>query len=257
MIGIAQLDIPTRNLLLDANVFPAGGIISHKMSLQLFAHVLVLSVILLPVESLPRVNAVQAVSDWYKAFDGASGSELKQFGSIGTGRSGLERAYKLLAPEFRAHTSDPVFEKEYATVAQVKLLQAHLVGVEPDDKTAQVFVEEERTVLLEGINAVTWYEGNLHVVNVNGQWQIASFALKPEDIISGLGGHMPWRSDPVTVAEVQLGSGFHLCSPLAKNSSGEVQLTVCSDQPRAVRLTRLHNGYWHVLSVAPPIRQTR
>jgi len=58
------------------------------------------------------------------------------------------------------------FEEAYAEVANMKLLQAHLIQVDQSAGTAEVFVEEERTIVRrtgtnEQVPTVAWYTGTV------------------------------------------------------------------------------------------------
>jgi hypothetical protein len=157
------------------------------------------------------------------------------------------------------------FEEAYAEVANMKLLQAHLVRVDQPAGTAEVFVEEERTIVgRTGVNkqvpAVAWYTGMLRLKkNSAGVWQIDSLITTPEDIISmRYGGHSPWRSDVQEVAQVAAGSyrerecPVNTPSPAAPQSNTIDWTVTCADDGAryVVHEVRLHSGALQVLKVA-------
>jgi hypothetical protein len=154
--------------------------------------------------------ALRSVRDWYKAFEGSAGIRAQYGGYVG-GR--FDTAYALLSAAMNATMPKPAFEEIYAEVAHMKLLQAHLVRVDERAGAAEVFVEEERTIVArtganEQVPAIAWYTGTLKLERNNaGVWQIDSMAIMPEDIISlQYGGHSPWVSEVQEVAQVAAGA---------------------------------------------------
>ena len=208
--------------------------------------------------------ALRSVRDWYKAFEGSSGIRAQYGGSVGDGP--FDGAYVLLSAALKATMPKAAFEEIYAEVAHMKLLQAHLVRVNERAGAAEVFVEEERTIVArtsanERVPAIAWYTGTLKLErNTVGVWQIDSMAIMPEDIISiQYGGHSPWRSDVQEVAQVAAGAyrkrecGVDTPSPAAPRSSDINWTVTCVDDGSkyAVHEVRLHSGEWHVLQLFP------
>lgn len=216
----------------------------------------------------PQPDPVQAVLAWYKAFDGASGTQAQYSGTVGNGPYPLRDAYRLLASELQKRMSRSVFEESYARVARLKLLQAHLTYLDESAREADVFVEEERAVVFErtatspGIPAIVWYEGTLHLTQTSGTWQIAAFALQPEDIISlEYGGHQPWRGNPTEVAQVAASqSGAETAQPCSSTEprvdSGIAEVEICGEHKYRVRVVKLHSGQWRVVGIEPPLPGT-
>jgi hypothetical protein len=207
--------------------------------------------------------AVRSVRDWYKAFEGSAGLRAQYGGFVG-GRFDL--AYALLSAPLKATMSKAAFEEINAEVAHVTLLQAHLVRVDERAGAAEVFVEEERTIVArtgadEQVPAIAWYTGTLKLErNSAGVWQIDSMAILPEDIISmEYGGHSPWRLDVQETAQVAVGAyrkrecGVDTPSPAAPRSSDVNWTVTCVDDGSkyAVHEVRLHSGEWHVLQLSP------
>ena len=208
--------------------------------------------------------ALRSVRDWYKAFEGSSGIRAQYGGSVGDGP--FDGAYVLLSAALKATMPKAAFEEIYAEVAHMKLLQAHLVRVNERAGAAEVFVEEERTIVArtsanERVPAIAWYTGTLKLErNTVGVWQIDSMAIMAEDIISmQYGGHSPWRSDVQEVAQVAAGAyrkrecGVDTPSPAAPRSSDINWTVTCVDDGSkyAVHEVRLHSGEWHVLQLSP------
>jgi hypothetical protein len=207
--------------------------------------------------------ALRCVRDWYQAFEGSAGMRAQYGGFVG-GR--FDGAYALLSPALKATTPKTAFEEMYAEVAHLKSLQAHLVRSDEGAAAAEVFVEEERTIVArtganEQVPAIAWYAGTLTLArNSAGVWQIDSSAIVPEDIISmQYGGHSPWRSDVREVAQVAAGAyrkrdcGVATPSPDAPRSNDIHWTVTCVDDGSkyAVHQVLLHSGEWHVLQLSP------
>jgi len=206
--------------------------------------------------------AIRSVLDWYKAFEGSAGIRAQYNGYVG---ERFDRVYALLSASLHTRMPNAVFEEAYAEVANMKLLQAHLVEAAQSAGTAEVFVEEERTIVGRTatnaqVPAVAWYTGTLRLErNAAGVWMIDSIGTTPEDIISmKYGGHSPWRSDAQEVAQVAAGAyRKRQCpvstSPPASPNSSTIDWTVaCADDGSryVVHEVRLQSGEWHVLKVS-------
>ena len=208
-------------------------------------------------------QAVRSVRDWYEAFEGSAGIRAQYGGYVG-GR--FDRAYELLSAALKAAIPKAAFEEMYAEVAHMNLLQAHLVRVDERAGAAEVFVEEERTIVArtganQQVPAIAWYTNTLKLERKSGGvWQINSMAPMPEDIISmQYGGHSPWRSDVQEVAQAAAGAyrkrecGVDTPSPAAPRSSDINWTVTCVDDGSqyAVHEVQLHSGEWHVLRLSP------
>jgi hypothetical protein len=206
-------------------------------------------------------DPVQAVRAWYTVFDDASGAKGQYSGFVGNGSGPFPKAYQLLSPMLQARMSELTFEESYAQVAHMELLQANLARLDQKAGEADVFVEEERTVVLDRIPAVAWYEGTLHLTETSGARHIAEIALTPEDIISmTYGGHQPWLGDPLEVAKYASGqsqtnnsnSGQPCSSAVPQPRSGILEVDICGNRRYRVRMVKLHSGEWRVISTDPP-----
>src|SRR5437879_13835262 len=119
-----------------------------------------------------------------------------------------------MSQDFKTKVPQSALEEMYAELAHMKLLQAYLAQINDNAGTADVFVEEERTVVFsQRVPAVTWYEGALKLKRDAGEWRIAEIDLRPEDLISvNYGGHSPWRNNPIEVARVAGHSLYNVSS---------------------------------------------
>jgi len=206
------------------------------------------------VSDSPAEDAVRA---WYQIVDdGSDQTHLKEFGTVGQGPGPLEDAYQTLAPTLRSQMSFSEFFAGYRGLAHLSLLQSHsMPGSQPD--SAQVFVEEERTMALEGVPVMAWFVGPVTVTKTGEGWKISDIKdVKPEDIISALsGGHMPARLDAMEVAMASL----H-CNGTTTTCTVKTKLLPQSTAARlgrvtvqtpegvvSVSLAKLHDGIWVVL----------
>jgi hypothetical protein len=198
-------------------------------------------------------TAVEAVHGWYHTLgDGSDQEHLKEFGAVGRGVGPLAQAHGQLAADLQKHMDRDQFFVHFRGLARMRLLQAHGVTSTANENYVQVFVEEERTMAIEGIPAVAWFQGFLSVTKTPDSWKISSLDdVKPENIISTLDDPVTKRGDPVEVALTRLQCGSpEDCSVLKKtlppNSSDRLG-RVTIQTPRGmgtVGLARLHNGQW-------------
>ena len=123
---------------------------------------------------------------------------------MGEGVGPLQDAYQALSPTLRGEMTSDEFLAGYRGLAHLSLLQSHLVASSPD--SAQVFVEEERTLAMEGLPVMAWFVGSVTVTRTAEGWKISDLkGLKPEDIISTLiGGHMAGYFEASEVAMARL-----------------------------------------------------
>ncbi len=218
----------------------------------------------LPDSSAPGAGDVlRAVQAWYVSFQGSAGTRAQYNGYVG-GR--FDKTYELMSQDFKTKVPQSALEEMYAELAHMKLLQAYLAQIDDNAGTADVFVEEERTVVFsQQVPAVTWYEGTLKLTRDAGEWRIAEIDLRPEDLISvNYGGHQPWRNNPIDVARVAVQPLYNV-SPLPEScmtpptdtTSGVADIDVCGDSREVVRVVRLHSGRWRVISVVSGLAKLR
>lgn len=130
------------------------------------------------------------------------------FGSIGDKEDYLG-AYRLLSCRYQAELSFDRFHESFRGVASVELLRLILVpGAEEGYR--QAFVELKA---IEEVgpgspranrrrSAFIYYTGLVTVVKEGDAWKIDRVELEPEDFISTLGGHQPWKRNPIEVAAI-------------------------------------------------------
>ena len=203
-------------------------------------------------------TAVEAVHGWYETLgDGSDQEHLKEFGAVGHGIGPLAQAYGQLAADLQKHMDRDQFFVHFRGLARMRLLQTHGVISTANENYVQVFVEEERTMAIEGIPAVAWFQGFLSVTKTADGWKISSLDdVKPENIISTLDDPVTKHSDPVDVALARLQCGSpEDCSVLKKTlppNSAERLGRLTIQTPRGVAtvgLARLHNGQWTPVDV--------
>ena len=198
-------------------------------------------------------DVLRAVQAWYVSFQGSAGTRAQYNGYVG-GR--FDKTYELMSQDFKTKVPQSALEEMYAEVAHMKLLQAYLAQIDDNAGTADVFVEEERTVVFsQQVPAVTWYGGTLKLTRDAGEWRITGIDLRPEDLISvNYGGHSPWRNNPIEVARVAVQPLYNTSSlpescvtPPTDTASGLADIDVCGDSRDVVRVVRLHSGEWRVI----------
>lgn len=197
------------------------------------------------------------VRAWYDTIDDASDqARLVEYGNVGSGLAPLERAYEQLAPTLRAELPKEDFLMKYRGLAQLRVLQVHPIENERAPGNTEVFVEEERTMVIEGTPVLAWFKGTLELKNSAGTWQISGLKnLKPEDIISPLDGRTASQQDPEDVARAacQCGLAQQDCSiktkalpPNTSKSLGKVTVQT-HESTLVVSMARLHSGIWLAL----------
>src|SRR3989442_8885112 len=168
-----------------------------------------------------------------------------------------------MSQDFKTKVPQSALEEMYGELAHMKPLQAYLAQINDNAGNADVFVEEERTVVFsQRVPAVTWYEGALKLKRDAGEWRIAEIDLRPEDLISvNYGGHSPWRNNPIEVARVAVQPLYNVSSlpescvtPPTDTTSGVADIDVCGDSRNVVRVARLHSGEWRGVFFLSPLR---
>ena len=196
--------------------------------------------------------ALAAVHSWYETIgDGSDQEHLKEFGTVGSGVGSLVHAYQQLANQLKDHMDRDQFLVHYRGLARMHLLQAHAVTTTARDNYVQVFVEEERTMAIEGIPAMAWFEGFIDVTKAPDGWKISSLEnVKPEDIIDALENRAQRRDDPAEAALARLHCKSEDCSVIRKAlppNSMERLARVMIQTARGletVSLARLRDGEW-------------
>lgn len=196
--------------------------------------------------------ALQAVHSWYDTIDDGSDQEhLKEFGLVGSGVGPLVQAHQQLAAQLRAHMDRDQFLVHYRGLARMHLLQAHAVSATARDNYAQVFVEEERTMAIEGVPVVAWFEGFIDVTKTPDGWKISSLEnVKPEDIIDALGNNTPRHDNAVEAALARLQCKAEDCSVVRRTlpPNGTERMARVTIQRQhdidTVSLAHLHDGEW-------------
>jgi hypothetical protein len=197
-------------------------------------------------------NPEDAVRAWYQIVDDASDqAHLKEFGTVGEGLGPLEDAYRNLAPTLRSQMTGEEFLAGYRGLAHLSLLQSHIMPGAPLD-SAQVFVEEERTMAMEGVPVMAWFVGPVTVTKTGDGWKISDLkGVKPEDIISTvISGHL--EAPEVAMASLHC-NATTACTVksrmLPQNTAtrlGRVAVQIL-DGLYTVSLAKLHDGAWVVI----------
>lgn len=211
-------------------------------------------------ETTVEAAALEAVRGWYQALGNGSDQEhLTEFKTVGAGQGALIHAHQLLAAELQQHMNRDQFLVHFRGLARMRLLQAYAVVRTAAENHVRVFVEEERTMAIEGVPVMAWFEGFIDVTKTQEGWRISSLEdVKPEDIIGALGDHGPGHGDPVELAMAHLQcKGAEDCTVIRKafpvNSTGRLS-RVAIQTPHGidiVSLARLHDGEWIPIDIEP------
>lgn len=196
--------------------------------------------------------ALVAVHSWYEAIgDGSDQEHLKEFGMVGDGVGPLVQAREQLAAQLKERMDREQFLVHYRGLAHMRLLQAHPVLTTAHDNHVLVFVEEERTMAIEGVPVMAWFKGFIDVTKAQDGWKISSLEnVKPEDIIDALGSHAQLHNDPTEVAMAHLQCKGEECSVIKKasplnNAERLGRITIQTPHGAStVSLARLHDGEW-------------
>jgi hypothetical protein len=192
------------------------------------------------------------VHSWYTTIgDGSDQEHLKEFGTIGGGVGPLVEAHQQLAAQLKQHMDRDQFLLHYRGLAHMRLLQAHPVLTTARDNYVRVFVEEERTMAIEGLPVMAWFQGFIDVAKLQDGWKISSLdGVKPENIIEALDERALRRDDPVEAALAQLKCKAEECSVTKKTlppNSTERLGRVTIQTPHGtdtISLAHLHDGQW-------------
>jgi len=208
------------------------------------------------METNAKDEAVSAVHLWYETLgDGSDQEHLKEFGIVGGGQGPLVHAYEQLAAPLRKQMNREEFLAHFRGLARMRLLEAYAVNANMREDSVQVFVEEERTMVIEGIPAMAWFEGMLTLSRTPEGWRISSLEnVKPEDLIDALDDRTPSRGDPVQAARAALQCGSKddctVMRKAAAQNGAERLSKVTVETPRGIQtvwLVHLHDGDWKAI----------
>lgn len=158
------------------------------------------------------LQALKTCQKYFKILSVVGHSEL--FGTI-SGEEDYRPAYELLSYRYKdilSFSSHQFFES-FKEVASLELLKIALIPGKEEDDYRQVFVEIKTLEAIPhpgplsssdftAISAFVYYSGLVTLVEEEDGWKIDRVEFEPENFISQLGGHSPWRYDPQSVAEV-------------------------------------------------------
>ncbi|MCM8900238.1 hypothetical protein KVG29_03230 [Caldicoprobacter algeriensis] len=178
-------------------------------------------------------------------------------GTTGEGLQPYEEAYRCWSEQWRRKHTYQEFLASWQGTVQVELLK--LLPAGRQNGQARFFVET-RHIEVTGDNSRTgifYYTGFFTVVKTQEGWRITDGSLTPQNLAWELGGHQPWRSDPVMVAQIDgLGVGMEtdIGEPVVlDNPDGTVTVKFLDDGGREkyrVVLYKPQDGMWRVLQKA-------
>jgi len=100
------------------------------------------------------------------------------------------------------------FAASWQGTAYVELLKLLPAGKEKGEPRFFVEIKTIEAVGEKPRLAVFYYSGFFAVTETPEGWQINDGHLEPENLGWKVGGHQPWRGDPESVANVQLGQSI-------------------------------------------------
>ncbi len=175
-------------------------------------------------------------------------------GSIGMGIQPYETAYQYWCKDWQEKNSYQQFLTSWEGTVHVELLKLLPAGEENDKKKFFVetkHIEVTRHKLSTGI---FYYTGFFTVDKTEKGWCIAGGNLEPQNLAWALGGHQPWRADPIMVALVD-GLGVSIETDMGNpvivdNPDGTITvkfLDIHGRQLHSIALYLPKDGMWRVL----------
>jgi hypothetical protein len=225
-------------------------------------------------------NAEQALIAYFSALSLAG--HPVYFGSLGREEEARRMAYRYLSNEVKQRLTMQAFKKSLTGTAAIRLLKVFPADYGDDTDPAYVpryFVEleklEEARTSQGQKSLFTYYSGFYTLTREDGTFRIKSWDMKPEDFISPLGGHQPWRYDPEARAQQHVWDKlFHFkgavsgpATLLQRKTDFAVVRVGKEIGGHTVYLARLESGEWVPLYLtggpaslpgpAPPERRAR
>ncbi len=205
-----------------------------------------------------RDTPEEVLTAYFAALETASNLTDKQMGAVGgTVGGGLEpykQAYQYWSREWRDQNSFQEFLNLWQGTAHVQLLKLLPAGEEKDQKRFFVETRHLEVTADKPRSGIFYYTGFFTVGKTEEGWGITGGSLEPQNLVWQLGGHQPWRSDPVLAAVVDgLGLGLQAVvgSPVVRdNPDGTVSVIFSDDnigEKCAIILYRPYDGMWRVL----------
>lgn len=178
-------------------------------------------------------------------------------GTIGEGLQLYEEAYRCWSEQWRRKHAYQEFLASWQGTVQVELLK--LLPAGRQNGQARFFVETRHIEVTDDNprTGIFYYTGFFVVDKTWEGWRITDGGLTSQNLAWELGGHQPWRSDPVMVARIDgLGVGMEddIGKPVVQgNPDGTVTVRFLDDggmEKYRVVLYKPKDGMWRVLEKA-------
>ena len=174
-------------------------------------------------------------------------------GTVGAGVAPYSAAYSCWTKGWQAKHSFEDFFGSWKGTAHVELLRMIPAGRGKNDHHFFVEVKTIEAVRAESRLGIFYYSGFFDIENGPDGWAIAAGDLDPESPAFRIGGHSPWRGDPVMVARQTYAGNIEApvgTPKVSKNTNGSV--TVRFDKPNSERIRNVvllqrEDGIWEVL----------
>ena len=178
-------------------------------------------------------------------------------GTLGMGQEPYHAAYRYWSAEWQEEHPFEEFLDSWSGTAHVELLKLYESDMQ-DGKT-RFFVETKHLESAGNKSQLGefYYAGFFTAALTGDGWRITEGSLEPQNLAWALGGHQPWRADPVYVAIVQgLGKppddGLTLESRLEWHADDYVTVIFADNtgnREMSVEAVRLTEGTWRVIAV--------
>lgn len=175
-------------------------------------------------------------------------------GSIERGLQPYEIAYQYWCKDWQQKNSYEQFLTSWEGTVHVELLKLLPAGEENDKKKFFVETRHIEVTRHEPRAGIFYYIGFFTVDKTGKGWCITGGNLEPQNLAWALGGHQPWRADPIMVALVEgLGVSIEtdMGEPVVENNpDGTVTvkfLDIHSRQLHSIVLYLPKDGMWRVL----------
>jgi len=192
-------------------------------------------------------DALFFASNLTEAETGAAG------GTVGDGMAPYPAAYSCWTKGWRDKHSLQEFVDSWKGTANLELLRMVQAGKGKNERRYFVEVKAIEAVRAEARLGIFYYSGFFDVENGPNGWAIAAGNLEPELPGFKIGGHSPWRGDPVMVARQTYAGNIE--SPVgtpkvSKNANGSVTIRFNKPNTERIRnvvLLQREDGIWEVL----------
>lgn len=162
----------------------------------------------------PEISSAEiAIKAYFDTIESAANLNPKQMaaagGTVGLDKEPYPTAYNYWDQQWQKKTSYEKFLASWRGTAHVELLKLLPAGERNGEP--RYFVETKNMEVVDEENpkiGIFYYSGYLTANETKQGWKITSGNLESENLGWKLGGHQPWRNDPITVATFAVDSNI-------------------------------------------------